>query len=109
MLDSSLERSDPGRLAHEIEDRSVRTLFDLFVATYSNVHDDIQMQVTSVEIRFFYGDEFLCRVAPYRELFHVQVGDNPAWETRVRTDASLLDTLDRALQRFLHVYATQSA
>jgi hypothetical protein len=86
----------------------VKALFDRFVDTYANLHDDIRVQTTSVEVRFFYKDEFLCRLAPYRELFHVQVGEGPAWETRVRSEASFLDTIDRALQRFLRVYATSA-
>ncbi len=97
------------RLASEIENKTARALFGRFVQTYSSVHDDIRVEATSVEIRFFYNDEFLCRLAPYRELFHVQVGDEPAWETRVRTEAGFLDTLDRALQRFLHAYAAGAA
>jgi hypothetical protein len=107
-LSDSLNRCEPKRLADEIEDRPVKVLFERFVETYTNVHDEIRAQETNVEIRFFYKDDFLCRVAPYRELFHVQVGDGPIWETRVRTEASFRDTVDRALQRFLQVYAAHA-
>lgn len=93
------------RLANEIADRSVKELFERFVETYSNVHDDIRVQTTSVEIRFFYQGELLCRLAPYRELFHVQIGDGPGWETRVRTEESFFAAIDRALHRFLEAYA----
>lgn len=96
----------PEQLASEITDKVVKTLFDRFVATYSRVHEEIDVQVTRVEIRFFFKNEFLCRLAPYRELFHVQVGEAPAWETRVRTETGFNETMDRALHRFLAVYAT---
>lgn len=96
---------EPGRLASDIENGAVRALFNRFIQTYSGVHDDIRVQATSVEIRFFYQGHFLCRLSPYRELFHVQVGDNPGWETRVRDEGGLVDAIDRALQRFLQVYS----
>jgi hypothetical protein len=104
-LNSPSDSRETQTLASEIADRDVRALFDRFVETYSNLHGEIRVQATSVEIRFFYKDEFLCRLAPYRELFHVQVGDKPVWETRVRTRAGFQDTIDRALRRFLRVYA----
>jgi hypothetical protein len=72
------------------------------------VHGEIDVQTTRVEIRFFFRSQFLCRVSPYRELFHVQVGDTPAWETRVRSEAGFNETMDRALQRFLHVFAASA-
>ena len=93
------------QLAGEITDKVVKTLFDRFIVTYSRVHDEIRVQVTRVEIRFFFKNEFLCRLAPYRELFHVQVGEAPAWETRVWSETGFNETMDRALQRFLAVYA----
>jgi hypothetical protein len=98
----------PEPLASEITDKIVRTLFDRFVTTFSSVHEEIRVEATRVEIRFFFKNEFLCRLAPYRELFHVQVGDAPAWETRVRTEAGFNETMDRALHRFLAVYATSA-
>lgn len=96
------------RLASEITDKAVKALFDRFVDTYSRVHDGISVRITHVEIRFFYKDAFLCRLSPYRELFHVQVGETPAWETRVRSESAFSETMDRALQRFLSVYAASA-
>ena len=68
------------------------------------LHGDIHVQATSVEIVFSFRDRLLCRLAPYRELFHVQVGGNPGWETRVRSETGFLDTVDRTLERFLDIY-----
>ena len=96
--------SELSRLAKEISDRPVRVLFERFVSTCAGLHEGVRLQATSVELRLFYGDHFLCRLAPYRELFHVQVGDNPGWETRVRSEAGFMDAVDRALQRFLDIY-----
>ena len=96
----------PEGLSQEIADRAVKALFERFVAIYSGLHDDIRVQASSVEIRFFFKDEFLCRLAPYRDLFHVQVGESPVWETRVRTEAGFMETLDRSLSCFLKAFAT---
>ena len=96
----------PEGLSQEIADRAVKALFERFVAIYSGLHDDIRVQASSVEIRFFFKDEFLCRLAPYRDLFHVQVGESPVWETRVRTEAGFMETLDRSLRCFLKAFAT---
>jgi len=67
---------------------------------------DIDVRVSAVELRAFYRDELLCRVVPYRELFHVLVGDHPVWETRVRNEETYLETTDRTLQRFLQIHAS---
>ncbi len=94
------------RLADGIGDRSIRALFDRFVDICLNIHDEIRVDATSVEIRFFFRDEFLLRVVPYRDLFHVQVGEIAEWETRVRTEPGFLETVDRTLDRFLTLCAT---
>jgi hypothetical protein len=93
------------RLANSIADRAVRALFERFVETYSGLHNEIRVHAGSVELRFFYRSKFLCRLAPYRDLFHVQIGEAPAWETRVRSETGLLDAVDVALRHFLGVYA----
>ena len=101
-------RHDCERLANSIEDRAVKALFERFVETYSGLHDEIRVHASSVELRFFYGSEFLCRLAPYRDLFHVQIGEAPAWETRVRSETGLRETVDVALRHFLRVYAASA-
>jgi hypothetical protein len=60
-----------------------------------------------MEARAFFGDTFLCRVVAYRQLFHVLVGDESAWETRVRDSAGYAAALDRVLSRFLDTYARE--
>lgn len=80
-------------------------MFHRFVALLSGVHEGVQVQATRVEVRFFLGDAFLCRLVPYRELFHVQIGDAPSWDARVRTQDGYAEAVDRALQRYLDVFA----
>lgn len=96
------------RLLDEVADPRIRRLFERYIEIVTQLHDDISMKVSSVEIRIFSGDIFLCRVVPYRELFHVQVGENPAWEIRVRGEGTFLDTVDKTLQRFLKIRSSSS-
>ena len=105
---STLHDSRAARLAGEIYDRQVRRLFGQFVETMLGLHEDIRSEGTDVELRILYREELLCRLVPYRELFHVQVGESPAWETRVRTPDAFADTVDRALQRFLNIHVSRA-
>lgn len=107
-MENESGRHDSGRLAGSIADNTVKALFERFVETYAGLHDEIRVHASSVELRFFYRNEFLCRLAPYRELFHVQIGETPAWETRVRSEKGLLETVDVALRHFLRVYAASA-
>ncbi len=88
-----------------IHDRNVKRLYQSFLDAIQSFHNEVGLETTRVEIRAYYGNALLCRVVPYRELFHVQVGEENAWEIRVRDEAGYLDTLDRVLVRFLNVFA----
>ena len=107
-MENESGRPEHGRLAGSIADHTVKVLFERFVETYAGLHDEIRVHASSVELRFFYRSEFLCRLAPYRDLFHVQIGEAPAWETRVRSEKGLLATVDVALRHFLRVYAASA-
>jgi hypothetical protein len=93
--------ADPGDL---IADRKVRELYHRFLDAICGIHDEIKLRTMRLESRVYLGDILLCRVVPYRELFHVQVGAKNPWEIRVREAASCFDTLDGVLAEFLDVY-----
>jgi len=95
---------DPGDL---IADRKVRELYYGFLDAICGLHDEVEVRRMQLESRVYLGDTLLCRVAPYRELFHVQVGEKNPWEIRVRDAASCLDTLDRVLAEFLDMYVSR--
>jgi hypothetical protein len=93
------------RLSEAIRERNVRELFERFVETVLDLHEDVGFQATGTEARFYCRNTLLFRVVPYRELFHVLIGEPAAWETRVRTHTAMADTLDRVLERFLQTQA----
>jgi len=99
------ERSRAAGLGDEISQGFVADLFRRYVSIVGELHPGVEARTSPVEARFFYNRALLCRVVPYRELFHVQIGETSAWETRVRNEAGFLDAVDRTVQRFLQIYA----
>ena len=94
---------DPGDVIAEPE---LRALYDRFMTAIRRIHPDIDVRPGRLESRIVYRDAVVCRVAPYRELFHVQVGGTPGWETRVRDAGGCAETLHRVLTRWLDLYST---
>lgn len=88
-------------LHEETRQGPTRLLQSRFVELARGLHEGITVQPSAVEVRLFLGSDLLCRVVPYRELLHVQIGDSPGWETRVRDEGGFLEAVDRLLHRFL--------
>lgn len=105
MRSTNRERLRATQLGDEISQGAVADLFRRYVGVVGDLHPQVESRASAVEARFFFNQRLLCRVVPYRELFHVQIGDQHAWETRVRNEAGFLEAVDRTVQRFLHVYA----
>jgi hypothetical protein len=84
---------------------SVRGFFHELIDILSNLHEDVEVSRSPVDIRAEYGGRSICRVVPYRELIHLHVGDSPAWETRIRDEAGYLDAVDRILDVYLSCVA----
>jgi len=86
-------RLDVARLSGELRD----TLFRL--------HGDVRVVESAVDVIAEFRGVTFCRIAPYRELVHVQVGHAPVWESRIRTADELPEVKARIVQAFLHVFA----
>lgn len=93
--------SDPG---DRIAVPEVKALYDRFIGAAAGIHGDVEVKAAQLDSRILFHGVLICRVAPYRELFHVQIGGDPAWETRVRDAAGCADAVDRMLARFLELY-----
>lgn len=81
-------------------------MYERLVGILRGLHTDVCVNETGVELRARVGDRTLCRVVPYRELLHIQIGDAPVWEVRVRDEAAFLDAVDRVLRAFTEVVAS---
>jgi len=99
------QESDPGQV---ITNQELRELYRRFIDSVRDIHADIVMEVNHMEIWARFDDTVVCRLVPYRELFHVQVGQENIWEIRVRNRLGCLETMDRVLSRFLEIYAKRS-
>ena len=90
-------------LADIIVDRTLRQLYDRLIDALRGLHADVAVSESAVEARAEYDGRTLCRIVPYRELVHVQVGDPRVWEIRVRDTAGFHEVLDRILRTFLEL------
>jgi hypothetical protein len=93
------------QLGDEIAEAPVRALYHRYLAAVEGLHDGVIVQSSSVEVRVSFQGHLLCRIVPYRELFHVQIGDTPAWESRIRSESGVCEAVDHTLSRFLRLAA----
>ena len=84
-----------------IADGAVRALYHRVLALVSGLHADVRVEESDVDVRVSFGGRPLCRVVPYRELVHVQIGNDFTWETRVRSDQGFRILADRLLREFV--------
>ena len=103
-------RLQDGRLSGSFGDIianvSVRGFFHELVDVLTHLHEDVEVQYSPVDIRAEYCGRTICRIVPYRELVHMQIGDDPVWEVRIRGEAGYLDAVDLIFDVFLKLVAT---
>lgn len=81
-----------------------RLVPDLRVAL-ARLHSEVRVVETSMELRAEFHGVVICRVVPYRELLHIQVGQDPMWEARVRKANEFPQVMDRIVRAFLRALA----
>lgn len=86
----------------------VRNFFHELIDILSGLHSDVQIRRSPVDIRAEFNGRTICRVVPYRELIHLQVGDTTVWEVRVRDEAGYLEAVHRILETYLALAAAGS-
>ncbi len=95
----------PSNLAEVVANQALaRLVGDLRVAL-ARLHSDVRVVETSLELRAEYHGVVICRVVPYRELLHIQVGQDPMWEARLRRANEFPQVLDRIVRVFLRALA----
>jgi len=88
-------------LAETISDRYVREMFDSLVELLGGLHNEVTVSADGVDVRVEYSGRQLCRLVPYRELIHIQIGDGSVWEIRVRDETTYFQAADRILRTFV--------
>lgn len=92
-------------LGEIISDASIRRRFDDLLGLLEGLHERVTVSIGNVDVRVEYDGKLLCRVVPYRELIHLQIGDSPTWEIRVGNDKGYAEAVDRILKTFLSMAA----
>ena len=95
----------PSALADVITDQSVRSMYGSLVECLESLHGSVRVKESGIELRAEFENNLLCRVVPYRELLHIQVGKDPTWEVRVRDRSGYAGAVDRILREFLRLSA----
>ena len=90
-------------LADVIVDQSVRSMYGRLVGCLESLHGSVRVTESGIELRAEFENRILCRVVPYRELLHIQVGTDPTWEVRVRDRTGYVGAVDRILREFLRL------
>lgn len=81
-----------------------RLVDDLRVAL-GNLHGEVRVVESSLELRAEFRGVDICRVVPYRDVLHIQVGQHPLWETRLRRAEEFPQVMDRIVRVFLGLLA----
>ncbi len=95
-----------GSFGDIIANVSVRGFYHELVDVLTHLHEDVEVLYSPVDIRAEYCGRTICRIVPYRELVHMQIGDDPVWEVRIRGEAGYLDAVDLIFDVFLELVAT---
>jgi hypothetical protein len=98
-------RSSP---ADAIADPTVARLTGDLRRVLTALHGEVRIVETETDIRAEFRGTTVCRMVAYRELLHIQVGEHPVWETRVRTAAEFPEVVERVVRAFLHVLASNA-
>jgi hypothetical protein len=99
----------PHRLGDTISDATVRGFYHKLLEIVGTLHDDVTLHHTEVDVRAEYEGCPICRLVPYRELIHLQIGDAPAWEIRIRDEQGFLEAVDRVLEKFVELASKSGA
>lgn len=105
-LERSQEPRVPNGLGDVIARANVRQLYHALLETLVSLHDGVALRHSAVDVRAEFRGGTFCRIVPYQELVHVQVGEAPVWEVRVRDDVGYLEAVDRILGVFTRLAAS---
>lgn len=95
----------PSSLAEVVANPALARLVDDLRVALARLHGDVRVVETSMELRAEFHGVAICRVVPYRELLHIQVGQDPMWETRLRKASEFPPVMDRIVRDFLRAVA----
>lgn len=78
-------------------------MYATLVTSLESLPGSVRVVESRVDLRAEVGEQLLCRIVPYRELLHIQVGGDPGWEVRVRDRGAYFEAVDRILREFCRI------
>jgi hypothetical protein len=102
------DRRPSSGLGDVIVNVGVRGFFCELIQILTDLHEEVEIHHGPVDIRAEYAGNCICRIVPYRELIHIQIGESPIWEVRVRNESAYLDAVDRILDVYLSFVSAAS-
>jgi hypothetical protein len=73
------------------------------------LHSGVRVVESPLDLSAEFRGVTFCRITPYRELIHIQIGQDPMWEARLRTAGELPEVTARVVRAFLDVFARGQA
>jgi hypothetical protein len=92
-----------------VADRTLARLVDDMRTGLTRLHSDVRVVETSVDLHMEFRGVVICRVVPYRGLLHFQIGEDPVWETRLRSPGEFPEVMNRIVRTFLRAYSQSPA
>ncbi len=93
------------KLAGSMRESGLKELFREMCSKVSLLHADMKLDISSVEVRAYLWNSPVCRLVPYPELLHVQVGREPVWDLRLKDRKTYFRAIDRVLEEYLQIVA----
>jgi hypothetical protein len=100
---------DSAAIIQVIADTSVQRLFSQLMTDVRGLHSQIRISESEMDVRVEFNGCFLCRMVPYRELVHIQLGEPVTWEVRVRDATGFLSVTDRIAREFIRSFGQARA
>lgn len=97
----------PDRFGEIITDSSVRGYYREIIDHLRKLHEGVTVSYCDVDVRAEYGGRLICRIVPYRELLHIQIGHSPVWEVRVKNETGFMEAMGHILETFLKLAAKE--
>ena len=98
-------RRPPDRLVETISNATVRGFYDEMLNHLNKLNENVMVRQSEVDVRAEFAGRLICRIVPYRDLLHLQIGDSPTWEIRVRDEDGFMEAMGRILETFLRLAA----
>jgi hypothetical protein len=91
-------------LVERLSSGYLKSLFSELILHLSALNDEVEVRSCDIEVRIELSNNLICRIVPYRELLHIQVGDCPGWEVRIRDEQGYFEALDMCISQYLKMF-----